>query len=260
MKILFIGDIVGRPGRQAVERWLPSLRETRAPDVVVANAENTAGGAGATPETLAELQRLGVDLFTMGNHTWRKRPLISAIDGMKHIVRPANFPDGIPGRGALVHTLPDGRKLGVLNLIGRVFMQAFGCPFERAVRELARLRTETPVILVDVHAEATSEKIALGWRLDGQCSAVVGSHTHVPTADERILPGGTAYITDVGMTGPRDGVIGVERDAVIAKFMTGLPHQHTVAKGPVWLNAVLIDVDDGTGRATRIERIILAED
>jgi metallophosphoesterase (TIGR00282 family) len=196
----------------------------------------------------------------MGNHTWRKRPLISAIDGMNHIVRPANYPDGIPGRGALVHTLPDGRKLGVVNLLGRVFMEPNGCPFERAMRELARLRAETPLVLVDVHAEATSEKIALGWRLNGHCTAVVGSHTHVPTADERILPGGTAYITDVGMTGPRDGVIGVERDAVIARFLTGLPHQHTVAKGPVWLNAVQIDADDATGRATGIERIILTED
>ena len=255
MIILFIGDIVGRPGRDAVAHWLPEIVAEHAPDVVIANAENTAGGTGATPETLDELRKCGIHGFTMGNHTWRKRALLSSIDGMRDIVRPANFPDGVPGRGATVITIPDGRRLGLLNLLGRVYMEPFGCPFERAERELNRLRAEASVVLVDMHAEATSEKIAMSWHLDGRVSAVVGTHTHIPTADERILPGGTASITDVGMTGPRDGIIGVERDAVLRKFTTGLPKPYNVAKGPVWFNGVIVEVNDRTGHAERIERV-----
>lgn len=256
MRILFVGDIVGRPGRRAVARWLPELRGQLAVDVVLANAENAAGGLGATPEVLDELRKAGVAGFTLGNHAWRKPTLLSAIDGMSDVVRPANFPNGVPGRGAMMMTLPDGRNLGLLNVMGRVFMTPFECPFERAVRELDALRAKTRVLIVDFHAEATSEKVAMGWRLDGTCSAVLGTHTHVPTADERILPGGTAYITDIGMTGPRDGIIGTERDAVLLKFTLGLPRQFNVAKGPAWLNAVLVEVDEKTGRATGIERVV----
>ncbi|MFP4501432.1 MAG: TIGR00282 family metallophosphoesterase [Candidatus Hydrogenedentota bacterium] len=259
MRILFIGDIVGRPGRQAVGHWLPELREAYALDIVVANAENIAGGTGATPETLEDLRQRGVEAFTMGNHTWRKRVLISAIEQMHDIVRPANFPEGVPGKGATVITLRDGRRLGLLNLIGRVFMDGNDCPFGRADKELTALRAQTPVVLVDMHAEATSEKVAMAWNLDGRCTAVIGTHTHVPTADERILPGGTAMITDVGMTGPRDSIIGVEREAVITKFKTGMPRTYNVAKGPVWLNGVFIEADDTSGRATRIERVTRAD-
>ncbi|HNT89365.1 MAG TPA: TIGR00282 family metallophosphoesterase, partial [Candidatus Hydrogenedentes bacterium] len=175
------------------------------------------------------------------------------------VVRPANFPAGVPGRGAAVLTLPDRRRLALLNVMGRVFMTPFECPFACAARELEALRAQAHVTIVDFHAEATSEKVAFGWHLDGQCTAVLGTHTHVPTADERILPGGTAYITDIGMTGPRDGVIGTERDAVITKFITGLPRQFHVAKGPVWLNAVLVEADDASGRAVSIERIVREE-
>ncbi|MBP8128063.1 MAG: TIGR00282 family metallophosphoesterase [Candidatus Hydrogenedentes bacterium] len=259
MRILFVGDIVGRPGRRAAARWLPELRREYEVDVILANAENAAGGLGATPEVLNELRRAGVEGFTLGNHAWRKPTLLAAIDGMNDVVRPANFPNGVPGRGACVLPLPDGRGVGLLNLMGRVFMTPFECPFERAAHELRALRALTRVIIVDFHAEATSEKVAMGWRVDGQCSAVLGTHTHVPTADERILPGGTAYITDVGMTGPRDGIIGTDRDAVLTKFVTGLPRQFSVAKGPAWLNAVLVEIDEASGRATSMERIARTE-
>lgn len=260
MNILFIGDIVGRPGRRAIERWLPELRERHAADVVVANAENSAGGLGATPEILEELHQCGVDAFTMGNHTWRKRSIIAALEGMEGLVRPANYPEGTPGRGAAVVRLADGRKLGLLNLIGRVFMEPFECPFARALRALEALREETPAVLVDMHAEATAEKVAMGWHLDGLCSAVIGTHTHVQTADERILPQGTAYLTDAGMTGPRDSVIGVEYPLIVEKFLTGMPREFRVARGPVMLSGVAIVVDDATGRALRIERIQRVED
>jgi hypothetical protein len=259
MRILFLGDIVGRPGRQSVGRWLASLREEHHVDLVVANAENAAGGMGATPEILKELRGLGVQAFTMGNHVWRKEELVAALGNMTDVVRPANYPSGAPGQGAMLVTLPDGRELGIVNLLGRVFIEPVECPFLAADREIARLRERTPLILVDMHAEATSEKIALGWHLDGRCSAVLGTHTHVQTADEWILPKGTAYITDVGMCGPMHSVIGVERRLVVEKFLTGLPRRFEVAKGPVMLNAVVIDMDDATGRARSIERIFLRE-
>ena len=187
MRILFIGDVVGRTGRGAVARALPELRKTHAVDLVVANAENSAAGIGATPSTLQELRRHGVDLFTLGNHTWRKKELLDAMDGLACAARPANFPEGVPGRGAVTATLADGRKAAVLNLLGRVYMDPADCPFAAADRLLPELRAVTPVILVDFHAEATSEKAALGWHLDGRCSAVIGTHTHVQTADECVL-------------------------------------------------------------------------
>lgn len=255
MRILFVGDVVGRPGRRVVAEVLPRLRSERQVDVVVANAENAAGGHGATPEVLKELSNAGVDAFTMGNHTWRKQVLFPLLDSMENIVRPANYPAGAPGRGAAVVTLQDGRKLGLLNLIGRVYMEPLDCPFQAADSLLEGLRKETHLILVDMHAEATSEKIAMGWHLDGQCSAVVGTHTHVQTADEWILPQGTGFITDVGMCGPSHSVIGTDIEPVLKRFRTGLPQSFNVAKGPAQFSAVQVDVDDDTGKATAIERV-----
>lgn len=260
MKILFLGDIVGKPGRQAIATWLDRIKQEHAVDFVVANAENAAGGLGVTPGILRDLERLGIQGFTLGNHTWRKKELAPAIDGLPHLIRPANYPEETPGRGSMVLTSPPGSRLGVVNLQGRVFIEGFDCPFKAATREVDALRRQTPCILVDMHAEATAEKVAMGWHLDGRCSAVVGTHTHVQTADERILPGGTAYITDVGMCGPRDSVIGVEYERIVTKFITGMPTEFRVAKGPMMLNGVLLEVDDATGRAMAIQRIALHED
>lgn len=255
MKVLFLGDIVGRPGRNAVRDWLPQIREEFAIDIVVANGENAAGGLGITPDILDEILEAGVQAVTLGNHTWRKKALVNRIDAYENVVRPANYPEGTPGHGAALIRLPNGAQFGLVNVLGRVYMEAFDCPFRRALEEVERLREKTPHILVDVHAEATSEKIAMGWYLDGKCSAVVGTHTHVQTADERILPQGTAYITDVGMVGPRDSVIGVERQRVVEKFVTGMPVEFRVAKEAPMLCAVALDLDDETGVARSIKRI-----
>lgn len=255
MKVLFIGDIVGRRGRQCVDQVLPRLRAAHGVDLVLANAENVAGGLGATPQTIAELFKTGIHGLTLGNHTWRKKELVEGLDRIDRIVRPANYPPGVPGRGSMVLDLQDGRKVGVVNLLGRVFLEPIACPFVTAREEIAILREQASVVIVDFHAEATSEKVALGWHLDGLCSAVVGTHTHVQTADERVLPQGTAYITDVGMTGPMDSVIGVERERAIHKFLTGMPNEFRVAKGPAQLCGVIMEFDDGTGRALSIERV-----
>ncbi|NLF56787.1 MAG: TIGR00282 family metallophosphoesterase [Candidatus Hydrogenedens sp.] len=256
MRILFIGDIVGRPGRTVVGRRLPGLRGLHNPDLVVANAENTAAGIGATPSVLQELRRHGVDVFTLGNHAWRKQEMVAAIGDLSHVVRPANFPEGVPGRGALTVTLSDGRRAGVLNLTGRVFMEPADCPFRAAERELAALRRETPVVLVDFHAEATSEKAALGWHLDGRCSAVIGTHTHVQTADEWVMPKGTGFITDAGMTGPYHSVIGMQTAHIVDKFMRAMPRKFEVADGPAIFSGVLLDIDDKTGVTRSITRIL----
>lgn len=255
MKILFVGDVFGSPGRLALKELLPQIQREFSVDITVVNAENSAGGLGATPEILHEILGYGAQAITMGNHTWRKKVLIDTIDRFPQVVRPANYPIGAPGQGSAVIGLADGRKLGLVNVLGRVFMEAFACPFETARSEVDALRESTSTILVDVHAEATSEKVAMGWYLDGVCSAVVGTHTHVQTADERVLPRGTAYITDVGMTGPRDSVIGVERESIIDKFLTGLPTDFKVAKTQPMLNGVVIETDDETGRAVSIQRI-----
>jgi len=260
MKLVFIGDIVGKPGRQIVAQRIREIRESWQPDIIVANAENAAGGLGATPEVIDELKKLGIGGFTMGNHTWRKKTIIPAMPGLPELVRPANFPPGLPGKGATVITLPDGRKLGLLNLIGRVYMEPFDCPFRAADMLLPELLKETRTILVDMHAEATSEKIAMGWHLDGRCSAVVGTHTHVQTADNWILPGGTAYITDVGMCGPIHSVIGTDKDVVVKKFISGMPEKFDVATGTALLSAVSIDIDDATGHARVIERILIRDE
>jgi len=253
LRILFVGDVHGRPGRRAVARRVPALRREWQVDFVVANAENSAGGVGLTPQTAAELFEAGVDALTGGNHTWAKREAYELLDADPRLVRPANYPPGVPGRGSTV-LRRGGLALAVLNLQGRVFMDPLDDPFRVARAEVDRLRKETPFILVDFHAEATSEKIAMGYYLDGQVTAVVGTHTHVQTADERVLPGGTAYITDVGMTGPRDGVIGVDREAILQRFLTQLPIRFEVATGPVQFSAVLVEADS-SGRATAIRRI-----
>jgi metallophosphoesterase (TIGR00282 family) len=259
MKIIFIGDIVGQPGRKSVAERLPEVRDRWKPDVVIANAENASGGLGATPETLRELRAMGIQGFTMGNHTWRKKNIIPAMSDFPELVRPANYPPGTPGKGATLIPLPDGRKLGVLDLIGRVYMEPFDCPFRTADEMLPMLEEQTNAILVDMHAEATSEKIAMGWYLEGRCSVVVGTHTHVQTADEWIMPGGTAYITDVGMCGPIYSVIGTDKDIVVTKFATGMPEKFVVAKGPGIFAAVFVEIDDTTGKALRIERILLRD-
>jgi hypothetical protein len=256
MRILFIGDVVGRPGRDAVKRWLPELRSQYGIDFTAANGENSAGGLGATPQTVRELRQSGVDALTMGNHVWRKKELMRAMDDFPEVVRPANYPEGAPGQGSTVVQAANGVRVGLVNLLGRVFMEPLEDPFRRGREEVERLREQTPIILVDMHAEATSEKIAMGWYLDGAASAVVGTHTHVQTADEDILPEGTAYITDIGMTGPFDSVIGVEHEAVIKKFTTGMPHPFNVSKNAPGLNAVVLEIDAETGKAASIERVV----
>lgn len=260
MNILFIGDIVGRPGRRAVKHFLPSLVASRQIDLVIANAENIAHGIGATPALIEELRGCGIHLFSMGNHTWRKQEMVDGIDALRDVARPANYPPAAPGRGCVVHTLADGSQVALISLIGRVFMDPADCPFAAVERELAALPDSITCILVDMHAEATSEKAAVAWHLDGRCTAVVGTHTHVQTSDERLLPRKTAFITDIGMCGPYNAILGVEKERVIDKLITGLPHKWEVAEGPAQFSAVLIEADRKTGRAVRIERIHEVED
>ncbi len=251
MRILMIGDIVGKPGRRAVQALVPDLRKENGIDVVIANAENTAGGFGLTPDTAYELLDSGVDIFTSGNHIWDQREIIPYMDEGLPLVRPANYPNA-PGRGVLHHG-----EIMVINLMGRVFLPALDCPFRTADQLLDDVEASSrpPVIIVDFHAEATSEKQALGWYLDGRVSAVVGTHTHVGTVDTRVLPKGTAYVSDVGMTGPTNSVIGSDTSAVLERFLTGLPQRLSVASGPVTMNSVLLEVDSQTGRALGIERL-----
>ena len=255
MKILFIGDIIGKPGRRAIKELLPSLVASRSIDLVIANCENTAAGFGITRDIVEELYESQIDILTSGNHVWDKREAQEFISDYETLLRPANYPSAVPGRGSVVYPTPAGHYVGVLNLSGRIFMQPIDCPFRRSQEEIARLRTKTSVIVVDIHAEATSEKRALGWYLDGQVSAVLGTHTHVQTADEEILPGGTAYLSDVGMTGPFDSVIGIRKEAIIERFLTQLPNKFDVAKHDVRLQGALLDIDQDSGRACAIERI-----
>lgn len=255
IRILFIGDIVGNPGRTAINRELHRLVDRHAVDLVIANGENAAGGFGITPDTADELFRQGITLLTSGNHIWDKKDNSGFLDREQRIIRPFNYPPGTPGRGSAVVETPSGIKVGVLNLEGRVYMKNLDCPFRAADSEIEILLRETAVILVDIHAEATSEKSALGWYLDGRASAVVGTHTHVQTADERILPNGTAYISDVGMTGSFDSVIGIDKHQAIQRFLTQQPIKFDVPKKDLRLNAVVIGVEIKTGRAVSIERI-----
>jgi metallophosphoesterase (TIGR00282 family) len=261
MKILFLGDIIGKPGRDAVAAELPGLRTRLGIDLVIANGENAAGGAGITRENMLEILAAGVDVITTGNHVWDKRETLEFIGNEPRLLRPANYPDGTPGAGSCVVTAGNGVRVGVINVMGRLFMPSLDDPFRIAEREIARVKQDgAQLIFVDVHAEATSEKIALCYHLDGKVTAVIGTHTHVQTADERILAGGTACLTDVGMTGPHDGVIGIEKDAIVARFVTGLPGRFETATGDPRLNGVTIGVDVSSGRATQIERLSLSED
>jgi len=258
MRILFIGDIVGQPGRRVVAKRLKELVARHAVQVVLANAENAAGGFGITPTIGEELFQLGIDVLTSGNHVWDKKEAEGYLAKESRLLRPANYPDEAPGQGVTV-VQKEGRRVGVLNLQGRAFLPAIDCPFRIADREVATLRQVTDIIVVDVHAEATAEKQALGWYLDGRVSAVVGTHTHVQTADEQILPGGTAYITDVGMTGPRSSVIGIRPQDAIQKFLTQTPRKFTLADGPVQLCATLLDIAE-EGRARAIQRLQIVEE
>ena len=250
MLILVIGDIIGRPGRQAVHSFLPDLRQQYELDMVIANAENTAGGFGLTSDTARELLGADIDVLTSGNHIWAQKEIIPYLDGEMPIVRPLNYPPGVPGRGYLII----GQTM-VVNLIGRTFMGDLDCPFRAMDKLLAELEHKPPVIIVDFHAEATSEKVAMGRYLDGRVSAVLGTHTHVGTIDAQLLPQGTAYVTDIGMTGPMDSIIGDDAEAVIQRFLTGMPHRLTVGKGKLTFNAILLSVNEDSGRAINIERI-----
>jgi len=256
LKVLFLGDIVGKPGRAAVRHFVPLLRERHGLDLCVGNSENSAGGAGITPESADDLLEAGLDLLTGGNHTWSKREILPYLDrnGSRQL-RPANYPDGAPGRGHAVVISPRGRKLGVVNLEGRVFMKPLDCPFRAAERLVAELRQETPCILVDMHCEATSEKNAMGHFLDGRVSAMLGTHTHVQTADERVLRAGTAYQTDVGMCGPWDSVIGLRKESAIERFLTARHTPFETAQGETVLQGAIVEIDDETGRARSILRI-----
>jgi metallophosphoesterase (TIGR00282 family) len=257
VKVLFLGDVFGKPGRQAVQRLVPRLITRDGVDLVIANAENSASGIGVTPDSAEELLAAEVDLLTSGNHIWSKREIVPYLERPgSRLLRPANYPPGTPGKGRAVVSTPDGRRLGVVNVEGRVFMRSLEDPFRVALAEVEALRAEgVTCILVDVHCEATSEKNALGWYLDGKVSAVVGTHTHVQTADARVLTNGTAFITDVGMCGPWDSIIGVRKELVIERFLTARPVSFEPAKRDVWLQGALVDIDDATGRARSIARV-----
>jgi hypothetical protein len=257
VNILFIADIIGNPGRQAVSQELHRLVDRYTIDIVIANGENAAGGFGITEETAKELFSHGVHLLTSGNHIWDKKDSLDYVNREEKLIRPANYPAGAPGRGSSVVQTAAGISVAVLNLEGRVFMNSLDCPFRTADKEIERLREITPIIVVDFHAEATSEKMALGAYLDGRVSAVLGTHTHVQTADERLLPGGTAYMTDVGMTGSFDSVIGIRKELAVEKFLSQLPVRFEVAKKDIRINCVAIEIDEITGKALAIERISL---
>ena len=260
VRILFIGDIVGRPGRELVRLGLQAIVEHHQIDLVIANAENSAAGFGITREIGDQLLDWGVDVMTSGNHIWDKKEALDYIGAEPRLLRPANYPAGAPGNGSYLARTRDGRAVGVVNVMGRVFMLNIDDPFAVVLREIEALKQRTRVVFVDFHAEATSEKIAMGWHLDGKVTAVVGTHTHVQTADERVLPQGTAYLTDVGMTGPHDSIIGVEIAAALGRFLTALPQKFETATGNPRLNAVVVEADEKTGRATSIERLSLNAD
>jgi len=253
MKILFVGDITGAPGRAAVKKFIPKFRKSGV-DFFFANAENSAGGSGITPAMADELFGYGLDAITSGDHIWKKKEIYEIIDKDDRIVRPANYPEGAPGHGSVL-VQKDKGKVGVINIVGRVFMDAVDCPFKAVMREIEELKKDTNIILVDIHAEATSEKVAMGWYLDGKVSAVVGTHTHIQTADEKILPKGTAYITDLGMAGPYESVIGRRVEQILTRFLTRLPVRFEMAENDVQLHGVVIEIDDKTGKATSIRRV-----
>jgi len=255
MRILFIGDIVGEPGRHAVKELLPVIAKKQKIDFVTVNAENVAGGSGITPAMADEIFSGGIDVITSGDHIWKRKEILDHIQADNRLLRPANYPPGAPGLGSTIVKSASGTNVGVINLMGRVFMQPLECPFRTAKAEIDRLKDKARVIIVDIHAEATSEKIALGYFLDGLVSAVIGTHTHVQTADEKILPGGTAFISDAGMTGAFDGVIGRKKEQILTRFLTQMPAKFEMAEGDIQLHGVIIDIDEKTGRANSIKRI-----
>ena len=255
MKILFIGDIVGKVGRVATKALLPAVVSKYKIDLVIANGENTAGGFGITGKIAEELFNYGIHVLTTGNHVWDKKEFIPYISKDNRVLRPHNYPPGVPGSGSIVISLQNGMKAAVMNISGRVFMTGMDCPFRTGRDEIERLSRETNIIIIDFHAEATSEKVAFGYFVDGKVSAVIGTHTHVQTADEKILPNGTAYITDVGMTGPGHSVIGMEINQIIQRFLTSMPAKFETAQGASILSAVAIEINNDTGRATGIQRL-----
>ncbi len=257
MKILFIGDIVGKVGRVATKALLPSIVSKYKIDFVIANGENSAGGFGITDKIATELFNYGIHAITTGNHVWDKKEFVPQIAKMDRVLRPLNYPPGVPGFGSLLYTLPNELKVAVINLSGRVFMSNFDCPFRVGKEEVEKMRRETNIIFIDFHGEATSEKIAFGYYMDGKVSAVVGTHTHVQTADEKILPGGTAYITDVGMTGPSHSVIGIEVEQIIERFLTSMPMRFETAKGEAIFSALVIEIDDKSGASSAVQRLQL---
>jgi len=254
MKILFIGDIVGKPGRRVIREMLPEIISDYGIDCVVANCENAAAGFGVTREIVEELLQSQIDVLTSGNHIWDKKDIRDFIGDFKTLIRPANYPSGTPGWGSAVVPTRNGNHVGVINLAGRIFMQPLDCPFRTAEKEIEKIKSKAPIIIVDFHAEATSEKKTMGWFLDGRVSAVLGTHTHVQTADEGISPRGTAYISDVGMTGPFDSVIGIEKKEILERFLTQIPNKFDVAKGDVRLQGIVLDIDEISGRSLKIER------
>lgn len=257
VKVIFIGDIVGKAGRRAVRALLPVLLRDHEVDLVLANGENAAAGFGITPQIARELLDDSIDLLTSGNHIWDRKEIIEFLERGQGLLRPINYPPGAPGAGSALLVTRTGKRVGIINASGRVFMGDLECPFRAVAHEAERIRKTTPVIIVDFHAEATSEKEALGWFLDGQVSAVIGTHTHVQTADERVLPQGTAYITDAGMSGARDSVIGVKKEIAIERFLTRIPYKFETATEDVRMQGVMVSVDAATGRSTAIERFDL---
>jgi len=260
LNILFIGDIVGELGREMLRQYIPLLKSKYQPDIIIANGENSAGGKGITLKIYHELISYGIDLITMGNHTWDNKEIFNFIDTQDKIIRPANYPNGTPGKGYSLIKKNGLPIFAVINLQGRTYLPSIDCPFQVVNKIIDEIRKVTNLILIDFHAEASSEKQALAWYLNGKISAIIGTHTHVQTADERILPLGTGYITDVGMTGPYDGIIGMEKETVIRKFITQLPIRFEVAKGRGQLNAVILNIDNNTGMVKKIERIRIDQD
>ena len=254
LNVLFVGDIVGHQGRRAVADLLPGLQHEFSIEFTIANCENAAGGFGLTKKVADELLSSGVNALTSGNHIWDKREMVPFLDSMEMVLRPHNYPPGVPGRGCGIYRIREDLKIGVINLQGRVFMRAIDCPFR--VADMLLEQIQDAVTFVDIHAEATSEKIAMGWYLDGRVAAVVGSHTHVQTADERVLPGGAAYITDAGMTGSFDSVIGIEKEAIINRFLTGIPNRFNQAKDDVRLSGVVVSINSRTRKAVGITRVV----
>lgn len=257
MKVLFLGDIIGSPGRKCLEKDLGRLIAQEEAEIVIANGENAAGGIGITPDISDSLLNLGIDVITSGNHIYKKKEIYDYLEREGRLLKPANYPPGTPGNGSRIFTVKSRRGIeaAVFNLCGRVFIDNFDCPFRTADKVISFLSNKTNIIILDFHAEATSEKMALGWYLDGKISAIIGTHTHVQTADERILPKGTAYITDAGMCGSRNSVIGVKKEIIVERFINMMPHRFSVSDSDLWINGVIIDIDEKSGKSISIKRI-----